>query len=154
VNECERWFTQQFTAAQFSGSWNDLTDKPTNISTWTNDAGYQTAVQLSTAISNALAASGFQTAAQVEALIEAALTTLDTEIFVVVSVLPDPATADPNKIYLVPNSGGGFDEYHVRGGAWDLLGSTSVDLTGYFNEQNLVPISNAEIDQMITSLAP
>jgi hypothetical protein len=28
----------------------------------------------------------------------------------------------------------------------------AVDLTGYFNEQNLVPITNSEIDSIIASL--
>jgi hypothetical protein len=148
---------KQMILAQFSGSWNDLTDRPSNVSTWTNDAGYQTAVQVSSAITTALVASGYQTAAQVEALIEAALRDLDTEIFVVVAVLPDPAAANPNKIYIAPNPvlrDNVMKEWIVVDGAWEELGSAQVSLDGYFNEQNLVPISNAEIDSMIASLAP
>jgi hypothetical protein len=151
---------KQMILGQFSGSWNDLTNKPTTVSTWTNDAGYQTALQISTAIANALTASGYQTATQVEALIEQALDTLDTEIFVVVEQLPDPATANPKKIYLCPPTvpGGananGLEEWIVVNGAWEKLGSMGLSLDGYFNETNLVAITNAEIDAMIASLQP
>jgi hypothetical protein len=149
---------KQMILSQFSGSWNDLTDRPVNVSHWTNDAQYQTAVQVSQAISNALTASGFQTAAQVNALIEAALATLDTDIFVVVESLPDPGTASPNKIYLCPAAGGAagnaLEEWVVVDGQWERFGTVDVNLDGYFNEQNLVPITNAEIDQMIASLSP
>ena len=143
---------------QFDGTWASLSGKPTNISTWTNDANYQSAVQVSSAISTALAASGFQTAAQVEALIEAALSTLDVSIFVVVESLPPASTANPNKIYLAPAPGGSgsnvMEEWVAVGGAWERFGSVDVSLAGYFNESNLVPITNAEIDAMIASLSP
>ena len=143
---------------QFDGTWASLSGKPTAVSAWSNDANYQTAVQVSSAISIALAASGFQTAAQVEALIEAALATIDTGIFLVVETLPAANTANPNKIYLAPAAGGSgsnvMEEWIAVGGAWERLGSVDVSLTGYFNESNLVPITNAEIDTMIVSLSP
>jgi len=141
---------------QFDGTWASLSGKPTAVSTWTNDANYQTALQVSSAISTALTASGFQTAAQVGTLIDAALATLDTDIFVVVESLPSASTANPNKIYLAPKPGGaeGMDEWVVIGGAWERVGSVEVDLDGYFNEDNLVPITNSEIDSMIASLSP
>jgi hypothetical protein len=92
----------------------------------------------------------------VEALIEAALSTLDTEIFVVVDVLPDPAEANQNKIYLTPAtdpaSGNALEEWVVANGTWEKFGSVGLSLDGYFNEQNLVPITNSEIDAMIASL--
>jgi hypothetical protein len=140
---------------QFSGSWNDLTDKPTLVSAWTNDAAYQSAAQVAAAISDALMASGFQTAAQVEAAIEGAMQNIDTAIFLVVDVLPDAATANPNKIYIAPNPvlrDNVMKEWIVVDGAWEELGTVAVDLTGYFNEQNLVAITNSEIDSMIASL--
>jgi len=143
---------------QFDGTWASLSGKPTAVSAWTNDANYQSAVQVSSAISTALAASGFQTAAQVEALIEAALSTLDVSIFVVVETLPPASTANPNKIYLAPAPGGSgsnvMEEWVAVGGAWERFGSVDVFLAGYFNESNLVPITNAEIDAMIASLSP
>ena len=149
---------KQMILGQFSGSWNDLADRPANVSYWTNDANYQSALQVSSAISTALTASGFQTAAQVEALIEAALATLDTDIFIVVDALPDPAEANPNKIYILPASGGAagnnMEEWIVVDGAWEKFGSVGLSLDGYFNETNLTPISNSEIDAMIASLLP
>jgi hypothetical protein len=39
-------------------------------------------------------------------------------------------------------------------GQWEKFGSVEISLDGYFNETNLTPITNAEIDQMIASLAP
>jgi hypothetical protein len=140
---------KQMILAQFSGSWNDLTDKPTNVSTWVNDAAYQSASQVAQAIADALTASGFQTAAQIEALIEAALATLDTEIFIVVDALPDPENANANKIYIVAGDG---TEWFLKDGAWEQVGEAALSLEGYFNEQNLLPITNAEIDQMLASL--
>jgi hypothetical protein len=149
---------KQMILDQFDGTWASLSGKPTAVSTWTNDANYQTAVQVSSAISAALLASGFQSAAQVEALIEAALATLDTDIFVVVETLPPANTANPNKIYLAPSSGGSGsnhkEEWVIVNGAWEKLGSVDISLDGYFNEDNLVPITNGEIDAMIASLLP
>jgi len=144
---------KQMILNQFDGTWASLSGKPTNVSAWTNDAGYQTAVQVSTAISGAISAallaSGFQTAAQVEALIDAALATLDTALFVVVDELPDPAGANPNKIYVVAGDG---TEWFVKAGDWEQVGEASVSLEGYFDEGNLVPITNSEIDSMIAGL--
>ena len=143
---------------QFDGTWASLSGKPTNVSAWTNDTAYQTAVQVSSSISTALAASGFQTASQVEALIDAALSTLDTDIFMVVETLPAAASANPNKIYLAPAPGGSgnnaLEEWVAVNGAWEKMGSVDISLDGYFNESNLVPITNSEIDGMIASLSP
>jgi len=85
---------KQMILNQFDGTWASLSGKPAAVSAWTNDAGYQTALQVSSAISTALATSGFQTASQVEALIDAALSTLDTDIFVVVDPLPAASSAN------------------------------------------------------------
>jgi len=150
---------KQMILNQFDGTWASLSGKPTNVSAWTNDAAYQTALQVSSSISAALLASGFQTAPQVEALIDAALATLDTDIFVVVDELPNASEANPNKIYLAPAAGGGgagnvLEEWIAMDGTWEKLGSVDVSLDGYFNESNLVPITNSEIDAMISSLSP
>ena len=76
---------KQMILNQFDGTWASLTGKPTTVSAWTNDANYQTALQVSSSISTALAASGFQTASQVEALIDAALSTLDAVFILIVA---------------------------------------------------------------------
>ena len=112
---------KQMILNQFDGTWASLSGRPTNVSAWTNDANYQTALQVSQDISTALTASGFQTAPQVEALIDAALSTVDTSIFVVVDVLPSVAAANPNKIYLAPGDGGVLEEWVAVDGAWKRL---------------------------------
>ena len=65
-------------------------------------------------------------------------TTVDADVFVPVSVLPDASTADENKIYLVPKSGGGVEEWHVidESGTktWDKFGDADIDLTNYYNK--------------------
>ena len=142
---------KQLILTQFDGSWANLTGKPSGVSHWTNDADFQNATQVAAAISAALAASGFQTAAQVEALIDTALATLDTDVFIVVDTLPPPGDATPNKIYLVSNDGV-LEQWMVANGQWKQVGSAGFSLDGFFNETNLVPITNAEIDSMIASL--
>jgi hypothetical protein len=83
------------------------------------------------------------------------LQTLDTAIFEVVETLPDAASANPNKIYLAPDATGSGDnlmqEWMVQDGAWELIGSASVDLDGYYNEDNLEPLTNTEIDTIFTN---
>ena len=149
---------KQMILDQFDGTWASLTGKPTAVSAWTNDVNYQTAAQVSSTISTALTASGFQTAPQVEALIDAALATIDTDIFIVVETLPPASTANPNKIYLAPAPGGSgsnvMEEWVAVNGVWERFGSVDISLDGYFNESNLVHITNSEIDQMIASLTP
>lgn len=59
-----------------------------------------------------------------------------------------PETGKPNVIYVVPNADGGYDEYLYTNGEWNLIGTTKVDLTGYLKEEQLVPITEEEIDAM------
>jgi len=115
---------------QFDGTWASLTGKPTNVSTWTNDANYQTA-------------------AQVAALIEAAIEEIDTDLFVVVDELPEVSEANTNRIYVLATDS---TEWFVKDDEWELIGDASMSLEGYFNQSNLVPITNTEIDNMIASL--
>jgi hypothetical protein len=115
--------------SQFSGSWHDLADRPTAVSAWLNDLG-------------------FQTAAQVEAAIDAAIAQLG-EVFTVVDELP--AQGSPGKIYLV-SEGGNFAQFIWHASEWRRKGAADISLEGYFNEHNLVPITNAEIDAMLASL--
>lgn len=63
-----------------------------------------------------------------------------------------PATGKENTIYLVPSASqtenNVFDEYLYIDGQWEHVGTTQVDLTGYLKEEQLVPITEAEIDAM------
>lgn len=99
---------------------------PTKVSDITNDSGYQTASDVATAI--------------------AGITGLSFEI-----VQTLPSTGSAGKIYLISNSGTStnvYDEYIYYNNAWEMLGTTAVDLSGYYNTSNLRAITNAEIDAL------
>lgn len=84
--------------------------------------------------------------------ISTAIAGLEKDRFVVVEELPEVGTY--GKIYLVPSKNAQDknikDEYLWVDQAWELIGSTNMDLSGYLKETDLVPISNEEIDAMWT----
>lgn len=61
------------------------------------------------------------------------------ELFIIVKELPDPGTANPNKIYLVPSENS-YDEYIAVGGEWERFAGLSIDLSNFYtkNEMNLM----------------
>ena len=62
---------------------------------------------------------------------------VDTTIFVVVDTLP--ATGESNKIYLVPNDTGSFDEYFWNNkNQWDKIGALNVPMQSFENYPSLV----------------
>lgn len=92
----------------------DIPVVPTTVSSFTNDANYQNASQVTTAINAAIAGiSGIS--------------------FEIVQTLP--ATGDSGTIYLVPAgqsvTGDIYAEWIYLNSAWEKLGTTAVDLTGY-----------------------
>lgn len=92
----------------------DIPTVPTTVSSFTNDAGYQNASQVSTAINTAIAGiSGIS--------------------FEIVQTLP--ATGDAGTIYLVLDSqgitGDIYAEWIYINNAWEKIGTTAVDLTNY-----------------------
>ena len=52
------------------------------------------------------------------------------------TLVPTLQNADSRHIYLVPD-GGDYLEYAYVNGAWDLIGSTAVDLSGYATAEDL-----------------
>lgn len=68
----------------------------------------------------------------------------------VVETLPE--TGQPKTFYFVPAEDAGetnlYDEYVYVNGQWERIGSTKIDLTGYLKEDQLVPITEEEIDAM------
>ena len=85
---------------------------PTNISDFTNDSGYQTASDVSTAIATAIAGKG-------------------TASFQKADAVPTAAQAQENILYLVMNtSTGHYDIYAKVDNEVVLLDDTTVDLTG------------------------
>lgn len=104
---------------------------PTNNNQLTNGAGYQTASDVSTAISSAISG-------------------ISGVSFSVVQSLPQ--TGEPAVIYLVAHShgnGDAYDEYIYVNNAFEKIGSTDVDLSGYLQANST--ITNAEIDTIVAS---
>jgi len=54
---------------------------------------------------------------------------VDTSIYVIVDELP--AEGNPQKIYIVPNGDGNFNEYRWTGTKWDSIGMLEFDITNY-----------------------
>ena len=104
---------------------------PTNNNQLTNGAGYQTASDVSSAISSAISGiSGIS--------------------YSVVASLP--STGESGVIYLVSHSHGSsdvYDEYIYVNNAFEKIGSTDVDLSGYL--QTSSTITNSEIDTIVAS---
>lgn len=92
----------------------DIPVVPTTVSSFTNDANYQNASQVTTAINAAIAG----------------ITGISFEI-----VQTLPTTGDPGTIYLVPAgqsaTGDIYAEWIYLNSTWEKLGTTAVDLTGY-----------------------
>lgn len=72
----------------------------------------------------------------------------------IVSALP--ATGEPNILYLVAKStaasGNGYDEYLYINGAWELIGSTDIDLSGYVQASEMHAITNTEITDIVNQV--
>ena len=64
-----------------------------------------------------------------------------------------PSTGASNILYLVAKtsseSGNIYDEYLYIGGAWELVGSTGMDLSGYVKASEMHALTNSEITAII-----
>ena len=64
-----------------------------------------------------------------------------------------PSTGASNILYLVAKtgseSGNVYDEYLYIGGAWELIGSTGIDLSGYVKSSEMHALTNSEITAII-----
>ena len=67
----------------------------------------------------------------------------------VVEALPDLSLAEPEVIYMVPRPmqlvDNVYDEYMLIDGAWELIGSTSVDLTDYATKEEVEQKAQVQI---------
>lgn len=112
----------------------DASAIPTNVSQLTNDANYQNATQVSSAIATAVG--------QI------------TEFsFEVVQTLP--ATGDASTIYLVPITGSAqntYDEYLYVSNAWEKIGSTDIDLSNYVQFTDLATVATTGDYNDLTNL--
>ena len=64
-----------------------------------------------------------------------------------------PSAGASNILYLVPKTsvvdGNVYDEYLYIGGAWELIGSTGMDLSGYVKSSEMHALTNSEITAII-----
>ena len=107
---------------------------PTNNNQLANGAGYQTASQVQTAINTAISG----------------ITGIDYKI-----VTSLPTTGEKGTIYLLANSSSEtqniYDEYIYVDSKWEKIGTTAVDLSDYIKDEDLVKITNAEIDTIVAN---
>lgn len=98
-------------------------------------------------IQSLITAYGYQTAQDVDDAIADALADISSIDFEVVQALP--ATGEKGVIYLLSNSGTAdnvYDEYIYVNDAFEKIGSTAVDLSGYVQASEMHALTNAEID--------
>lgn len=101
---------------------------PTKTSEITNDSGYQTSSQVSSAITSAISG-------------------ITSFKYQVVTSLPGTGVA--GTIYLMANSGSGqnvYDEYIWVGSKYEKLGQKDIDLSAYMQKSEMVALSSSEID--------
>ena len=90
------------------------------------------------------------TAEQITNAINDAIGSITGISFEVVESLP--STGESGKIYLVSHAHGAqdqYDEYIYYNSAWEKIGSTDIDLSNYWSMDNLVAITNGEIDNIV-----
>ena len=127
-----------------SVDWSNVQNRPTKVSEFENDSGFQTAENVQSAISTATTDMATKTyvTQQLANINKKQIVTSTTEM------------TDANTIYLIANSGSGnnvYDEYIVIDGKAEKVGTTEVDLTNYVQDTDLVAITNGEIDDILAS---
>lgn len=137
-----------------NGTAQTITDKavdisvPTKVSDVTNDSGFQTASEVTSSISTALANSGnaYQTASDVSTAISAAVASVYKPKGSVATYQDLPASGNtPGDVWDVQDTG---MNYAWTGTGWDPLG-TYVDMSLYWAKSELVAMTTAEIDAII-----
>lgn len=110
---------------------------------------YSTTSNVQTLIAKAL--EEYLTAAEVNAKILEAIRSITTFKKEVVDSLPE--VGEDNTIYLIPNpdseEGNSKLEYLWIDGAYELIGSTSVDLSGYWSKEELGIMTAEELQEII-----
>ena len=92
------------------------------------------------------------TTAFVKSAVDTAIGGVSQFRFEVVAALP--AAGETGIIYLVAHAhgaGDAYDEYVWVGSAYEKIGNTDIDLSGYLLASDLVAITNAEIDAAVAS---
>ena len=100
-----------------------------------------------------ITAYGYQTASDVDDAIQDALADITGIDFQVVQELP--ATGQKGVIYLLANSGttpNVYDEYIWVNNAFEKIGTTAVDLSGYVQAVEMHALTNSEIDTIFNQV--
>lgn len=118
-----------------------------NVKSTVEGYGYQTAAQVETKITN----KGYQTSSQVQSAINNALSGVTGIDFQVVESLP--STGTKGTIYLVAHAHGdndSYDEYIWVSGknAFEKIGNTDVDLSGYLKKADITTLSESDLNTM------
>lgn len=109
---------------------------------------YATNASVQTAIATALA--DYMTESEVNDAIASAVVEASGIRFEAVETLPE--TGMDNVIYLVPNGQSGSnvkDEYMWIDGKWEVMGSTAIDLTGYWSKTELEVMTSEELQAIL-----
>ncbi len=142
------------------------TDIPSSVSELTNDSGYITSSDIAGKADSATTLSGYgitdaytktevYSKSETDTQISTAVANAGHLKRTIVSSLPEVSSADTNTIYMMLEDGGSADnkyiEWMVINGAWERVGSSDVDLSGYLQTTDIVAITNSEIDTVVAS---
>ena len=127
--------------------WVNINGKPTNLSEFTNDAGFIT--KTVNDLSNYYAKTNTYSKNEVNSLIG------DIKTIQIEKVASLPSTGASNKIYLVSNGGSNpniYDEYIwvAADSKFEKIGTTEVDLSNYWSKTDLVEATESEINALFS----
>lgn len=120
-----------------------------NVKTTVEAYGYQTAANVQSKIESY----GYQTASQVNSAIQSAAGSYLKNDYKVVDALPE--TGDKSYIYLVKDthsdSNDAYDEYIWNKNAWEKIGNTDVNLSGYMAKDDYPLAETTDIDALFAT---
>ena len=137
---------------------------PTDNKNLNNGAGYQTAANVKTTVEaygyqtaanvqSKIESYGYQTASQVDSAIQSAAGSYLKNDYKVVDALPE--TGDKSYIYLVKDthsdSNDAYDEYIWNRDAWEKIGNTDVNLSGYMAKDDYPLAETTDIDALFAT---
>lgn len=115
---------------------------PTKTSELSNDSSFVNTSAMNKAINDAVAG-----------IIGMEFVILGTGQYNVSTLVPTD-TGAAGKIYLVPNGGATpntYTEWVWVNSKYEKLGDTAIDLSGYLKSSDLVPLTNAQIDEIMSA---
>lgn len=129
--------------SNFSGSYNDLTNKPTKLSQFTNDKNF-----IDSTVDNL---TNYYKKTEVTTLIG------DIKTISIQKVEQLPTTGQSNVIYLVPANPSDESNHYIEyiwiaaDNVFEPIGDTKIDLSNYWSKTELVEVTTEEISAMFTN---